>query len=127
MKMKQGSSYWLVLCALLVSLAALSGPAFAEEACDHDSSVVTAQADRRQQRGEGPPHEGPPPCESNEECTRNCPSEFLGCVCAPTPHGENLCVPTCEQDSDCPAPPQGGRLVCDDYGICVPDGPPERR
>ena len=49
-----------------------------------------------------------------------CPPDAIGCACAVDPQGVAMCVPECEVDEDCPAPP-GMIMVCDDIEeICVP-------
>jgi hypothetical protein len=69
---------------------------------------------------DGPP---PPPCETTDDCTDECPPDARGCTCSDTPMGQR-CIPTCEQDADCPSPP-GHSLTCDE-GICKPPPPPPR-
>jgi hypothetical protein len=67
--------------------------------------------------------EAPPSCESDADCTDGCPPEALDCVCVEDDNlGEQVCAPTCEVDSDCPAPPDGADVSCDQAtGVCVPD------
>ena len=64
---------------------------------------------------------GPTPCTTQEECEQPgaCPPEaVLGCTCSETPDGK-LCIPACENDTDCPSPP-GMTLTCNPDGVCVP-------
>ena len=57
-------------------------------------------------------------CSDSEECTLEmCPPESVSCVCLP---GDNICVPGCESDDDCPSI-DGEPLLCDDDGICGPE------
>jgi hypothetical protein len=65
------------------------------------------------------PGGGPTPCEDESDCKGECPDGALGCTCHASPMGQ-ICVPTCDSDSDCDF---GGpmNLVCnEDAGICVP-------
>ena len=71
-------------------------------------------------------HRPPPPprpCEADADCAQACPPGSLGCACAATPHGHKVCVPTCGTDADCPSPPDGTKLACDE-GMCHPTSPP---
>jgi len=67
---------------------------------------------------DGPPG-GPTPCEDADDCVDACHPAALGCTCHDGPMGQ-MCVPTCESDTDCDF---GGNmfLVCDEgAGICIP-------
>ncbi|MBW2528680.1 MAG: hypothetical protein JRI23_31185 [Deltaproteobacteria bacterium] len=73
-----------------------------------------------------PPGPGPKPCQAEQDCEEACPPGSAGCTCHQTP-GPKLCVPTCAEDEDCPAPPGGGGppMRCVD-GVCAPPPPPMR-
>jgi len=62
---------------------------------------------------------GPQSCQMESECTNACPPGSMGCTCANSPMGM-ICVPTCQNDNDCPSGPMG-QLRCEtNMGICVP-------
>jgi hypothetical protein len=62
---------------------------------------------------------GAHPCEQQSDCEGNCPPNVQSCTCAQTPMGM-ACIPNCQQDSDCPHPPDR-TLVCDpQQHVCVP-------
>jgi len=62
---------------------------------------------------------GPSTCNTQSDCEVQgaCPST-LGCTCTQTPDGK-ACIPKCNQDSDCPKPPNQ-TLVCGPNGLCAP-------
>lgn len=63
-------------------------------------------------------------CTTPADCTNACPPGSVGCACVSNPEGQNMCVPSCSKDADCPT---GGPqpLTCDEtQGVCVPDGAP---
>jgi len=66
---------------------------------------------------------GPTSCTEEADCLvpGACPTEAAkGCTCADTPDG-SFCIPLCDSDADCPAPP-GMVMICGTGGICVPSG-----
>jgi len=71
-----------------------------------------------------PPPPPPKPCSTTADCVDACPPGAKGCTCHVTPHDEKLCVPTCDADADCPAPPHGPPMTCLEGGICAPPHPP---
>jgi hypothetical protein len=67
--------------------------------------------------------QGPTSCTTQADCEVEgaCPpGATMGCTCATTPQG-NVCIPKCEQDTDCPSPPDQ-TLICSQDGTCVPEG-----
>ncbi|MEC8023224.1 MAG: YHYH protein [Myxococcota bacterium] len=67
---------------------------------------------------------GPASCTQESDCDDACPEDAaLGCTCHTTPMGAQLCLAQCGQDSDCPSP-VGVTLICNNQGICVPEGGP---
>jgi len=75
--------------------------------------------------GDAPPPR-PPLCKSDADCDASCPPEAKGCACHAVPgHDQSVCVPTCNQDSDCPAPPGAPQLRCNE-GVCAPPPPPPK-
>ncbi len=59
-------------------------------------------------------------CSTDEDCAVDCPDEFLDCACETNPEGEQMCVPVCDGDGDCP----DGTSCLTDEGFCVPDEGP---
>ena len=71
--------------------------------------------------------DGPVTCVTQSDCeaAQACPTDAaLGCVCSESPEGGKYCIPSCNQDSDCPDNPNQV-LVCDQQGICVPQNGPQ--
>jgi hypothetical protein len=66
---------------------------------------------------------GPPACEQQSDCDGACPEDAQGCTCHQTPQGNKICVPTCDEDADCPDPPSV-TLICNNNNFCVPQGGP---
>lgn len=64
---------------------------------------------------------GPQSCDNAADCTNACPPSAVGCTCAATPQG-NLCIPTCQNSGQCPAPP-GMTSECGANGLCGPPQP----
>jgi hypothetical protein len=63
---------------------------------------------------------GPKTCTSASDCTGACPSGSKGCTCAAGMGGQDVCVPTCTTNADCPMG-MNGQLTCNvAQGICVP-------
>jgi len=69
-----------------------------------------------------PPPPRPKTCQSVNDCSGACPPGSKGCTCAPTPHGQNVCAPTCSADADCPSVPGVPPLHCRE-GVCAPPPP----
>jgi hypothetical protein len=62
---------------------------------------------------------GPAPCETDADCVGACPPGSIDCVCHTNPMGEDICVPFCEKDEDCP-----DMLTCNESEqVCVPPQP----
>jgi hypothetical protein len=70
---------------------------------------------------------GPPPCDTDADCSDKCPKDALGCACVETPRGDSVCAPMCEDDADCPAPIDDRPPLFCHEGICVPPPPPPCR
>ncbi len=88
-----------------------ANPAGNDPVIDGDQSVVD---------GDAPV--GPTSCTQDSDClsASACPPDAaLGCSCSSTPQGL-FCVPDCNQDSDCPEPPDE-TLICSQDGMCVPE------
>ena len=102
---------------------------------DYDPPVdgdIPSDGDDPPVDGDEPPPDGDEPvgpvsCSEDADCLEpgNCPLDAaLGCVCRPRPDGGDFCVPSCNTNDDCPAPPDM-TLTCDQQmGICVPEGGP---
>lgn len=113
----------LVLLLAPACSVADASPRLADEANDSlAESALTQPADGDEQGRPPPP--GPPPCETEGDCTDSCPPDFHGCTCHQLPHGPKLCVPTCAEDADCPELPPGAPQLSCREGICAPTGPP---
>ena len=83
---------------------------------------TTGPPDETTGGGETTGRGGPAECDTEADCqvAGACPPQAsMGCTCMPTPQGPTLCVPLCQTDADCPAPP-GRTLGCSADGICVP-------
>jgi|GEM_PF-755081 len=65
---------------------------------------------------------GPPTCETEADCDNMCPAGSMDCTCHTTPMGNQICVPTCNSDADCPVGMNGTQLTCNPNGICIPGG-----
>jgi len=65
---------------------------------------------------------GPPSCEKESDCENMCPSGSAGCTCHTTPNGNQICVPSCSSDADCPVGMNGDPLTCNPNGVCIPGG-----
>jgi hypothetical protein len=63
---------------------------------------------------------GPTACVDEADCANACPPGAVGCTCVETPRG-SLCIPTCNENADCPEGVMGA-LVCNDRGFCAPEG-----
>lgn len=95
----------------------------------HDESAESADQLQGQNGSKGqhphkPPPPPPPPCESEDECVEHCPPDAMGCACVELPKGGNGCIPTCDEDADCPVAPEGLPPLSCHEGICVPPPPP---
>lgn len=102
----------------LVAVAACAGQSSPDDRVAQEGIAIEDPADR-----EGHPPPAPRPCQSNDECSNACPGASKGCACLPGPHEAKVCIPTCESDADCPTPPDGKSLRCNE-GACRPSGPP---
>ena len=60
-------------------------------------------------------------CQSDTDCQHSCPETAHGCVCAHTPAGMGVCLPSCTGAADCPALPSATPMGCID-GVCWPAG-----
>ncbi|MFN3199256.1 MAG: hypothetical protein ACE366_12715 [Bradymonadia bacterium] len=60
-------------------------------------------------------------CEVEADCEGACDPAAMGCTCDDGPMGM-FCVPTCNDDADCPEGAMGQTLTCNQRGICVPEG-----
>ncbi len=97
-----------------------------EEETTDDGGVSAVDTGAGGQGGQGgqAPMDGPSACEEQADCEGACPPETLGCSCTEMPMGSQ-CLPTCEEDEDCPSPPDGTVLSCQE-GTCKPANmPPE--
>ena len=80
-----------------------------------DEELVPGDEDLEEQEAE------PVACTMKADCQVEgaCPTDAaMGCDCTTTPGGK-ACVPLCNNDEDCPDPPDQ-TLVCGQQGFCVP-------
>ena len=116
----------VILCFLLATGCGLTAPDGSDGDCAEgferdDEGRCTASggggADDEDFNDEELDDDAPPDneCVDSDDCTLEmCPPESVQCVCLPV---DDICVPGCDTDADCPDI-DGEPLLCDD------DGPP---
>lgn len=109
----------LPLCLLVACGSDVSLIEDVKDAINGEAQEDPAGADTASGSGEegAPPEDGEPPsCSTDAECEAACPPDALTCACF-----DARCVPACEQDSDCPALPDGTEAICESAeNVCLP-------